>query len=242
MSDNNNELNEKIQKMKTVLNDISIDRFTRSTIIHETLHVLIECIFRPFKIESQIRIYNVSFDGIIHLYEDTDIFFEIKTSQINEYLFEQFKSMVDKIKINKNTYFILISPENPINRVSSISKYNKSVNLRYLDFNTLIELYRFVEKRFIKVTEKDKLVKKFFLEKLFEHDEIDNNNFDSSYKYAKKKIDENITEIDVNTINNIIVKYENTMKKYESRVYLIEEKLNEVLNEIEQLKKEMKLK
>ena len=155
----------------------SLDSISRGHAIEEAVNSLLASITKPFSRTLNVTIGKYQFDGEIAISRGKTILYEVSFGRLSEFRYEKFISAASSAYFFKKAYFLMIVNDLSKTNVMGLRKLAQSLTsgrrVCFIDYETLISLDKFVWKMESENSDKDlKLVKRLFLEELFQSDVI----------------------------------------------------------------------
>lgn len=230
----------------------SLDSISRGHAIEEAVNSLLASITKPFSQILNVTIGKYQFDGEIALSRGKTILYEVSFGRLSEFRYEKFIDAARGARFFKKAYFLMIANDLSKTDVTDLRKSVHSLTpgrrVCFIDYETLISLDKFAWKMEAENSDKDlKLVKRSFLEELFESDIIVSeqsfinalSNALNQYAYEKQNVprryleDQSNAHADSSTFSiekaslfgQRLDELENTMQKLLSQIRSIREEL-----------------
>jgi hypothetical protein len=157
--------------------EANFDSISRGKAIEETVNSLLASITKPLSQTLNATIGKYQFDGEIAISRGKTILYEVTFGRLSAFRYEKFIHAASSAYFFKKAYFLMIVNDLSDTDVMGLRKLAESLTsgrrVCFMDYETLISLDMFVLKMESENSAKDlKLVKKLFLEELFQSDVI----------------------------------------------------------------------
>jgi hypothetical protein len=167
---------ERLRKLSSS-SEPSLDSISRGQAIEEAVNSLLASITKPFSRTLDVTVGKYRFDGEIAMTRGKTILYDVSFGRLSAFRYEKFIYAASSAFFFKKAYFLMIANDLSKTDVMPLKELAQGLTsgrrVCFIDYETLISLDKFVLKMESENSDKDlKLVKRLFLEELFQSDVI----------------------------------------------------------------------